>query len=162
MPEDGAPPARFVAPWAQAAPAPPRSAASAARRLGRGLRSPPPAAPKLRRFRFSTPAGFWKPKVVDGLLLNMQPGRPPTNNDLPREVKAAAGATADEIVQRLQTAARQLGCKAPPALPDDPAALGLPGPSAGSGRAYAPPERRLGRLEALPWPQELASGRPQG
>ena len=113
----------------------------------------------MRRFRSSTPAGFWKPKVVDGLLLNMQPGRPPTNNDLPREVKAAAGATADEIVQRLQTAARQLGCKAPPALPDDPAALGLPGPSAGSGRAYAPPERRLGRLEALPWPQELASGR---
>ena len=39
------------------------------------------------------PGGFWKAKTVEGPLLNMQPGRPATNNDVPRVVKAPLGQT---------------------------------------------------------------------
>ena len=39
------------------------------------------------------PGGFWKAKTVQGPLLNMQPGRPATNNDVPRVVKARRGQT---------------------------------------------------------------------
>ena len=51
------------------------------------------------------PGGFWKAKTVEGPLLNMQPGRPATNNDVPRVVKAPLGQSAAEIVLRLQKAA---------------------------------------------------------
>ena len=42
---------------------------------------------------------------MEGPLLNMQPGRPATNNDVPRVVKAPLGQSAAEIVLRLQKAA---------------------------------------------------------
>jgi len=51
--------------------------------------------------------GFWKSKIVDGPLLNQQPGRPNTNNDVPRGVKAPTGQSAAEIVLRLQRASLQ-------------------------------------------------------
>jgi len=51
--------------------------------------------------------GFWKSKIVDGPLLNQQPGRPSTNNDVPRVVKAPLGQSAEQIVLRLQKASLQ-------------------------------------------------------
>lgn len=51
--------------------------------------------------------GFWKSKVIEGPLLNQQPGRPSTNNDVPRGVKAPLGQSAAQIVLRLQKASLQ-------------------------------------------------------
>ena len=51
------------------------------------------------------PGGFWKDRVLSGPLVNFQPGRPRTDNDMPRCVAAPTGQSAAEVIERLRNAA---------------------------------------------------------
>jgi len=53
-------------------------------------------------------SGFWKDRVVDGPILNLQPGRPPTTNDHPTLVPHSKhGPMLQALLERLQRTAVQ-------------------------------------------------------